>query len=216
MSQHVEHVSRDCEQEQNIQIARLVTESLQESLRAHEESSTNRIADAVRAEIDKQLEARVTKRKSLEFRNEGNKRRYNANEEILESMDKALREINKNDTDAARKAVTEGKNLLLKQQKLIRLADREELGWEVAKHYMSDELASDSEDEKAMKKARKEAILSINKKREKKRRDFRNSRARKNFEPRKNFENRERKQDFCYKCGRRGHWQKDCYSNSRR
>ena len=42
----------------------------------------------------------------------------------------------------------DGKKLLLKQQKLIRSADREEDPWELIKCYVSDDLASDSDDEK--------------------------------------------------------------------
>ena len=59
----------------------------------------------------------------------------------------------------------EGKALILIQQKLIRIADREEDGWEVVKCYLSDDLASDSEDEKQLNKARREAA-SNKKKRE--------------------------------------------------
>ena len=44
--------------------------------------------------------------------------------------------------------LAEGKKIILKQQKLLRIADRGEDGWEVVKCYLSDELAPDSEDEK--------------------------------------------------------------------
>ena len=40
---------------------------------------------------------------------------------------------------------------ILRQQKLITIADREKDGWEVVKCYLSDYLASDSEDEKQLK-----------------------------------------------------------------
>ena len=54
------------------------------------------------------------------------------------------------------------KKFITKQQKRIRVADREEHGWEVGKHYLSDELTSNSEDEKPLTKARKEALASVN------------------------------------------------------
>ena len=54
-----------------------------------------------------------------------------------------------------------------KQQKLIRIADKEEHGWEVVKHYLSDELTSISRDDKALSKARKEALASVTKRKAK-------------------------------------------------
>ena len=42
----------------------------------------------------------------------------------------------------------DGEKLLLKQQKLIRSADKEEDAWELIKCYVSDDLASDSDNEK--------------------------------------------------------------------
>ena len=77
--------------------------------------------------------------------------------------------------EAAKTALESGKTLLCKQQKLIRIADREEHGWEVVRHYLSDELASDTDDEKAIAKARKEALASITKRRSKKKEQFRNA-----------------------------------------
>ena len=59
----------------------------------------------------------------------------------------------------------EGEAFILKQQKLIRIADREEDAWEVVKCYLSNDLASDSEDEKQLNKACREAA-SNKKKRE--------------------------------------------------
>ena len=56
--------------------------------------------------------------------------------------------IEKGHIERCQERLKEGKALILKQQKLIRIADREEDGWEVVKCYLSDDLASDSEDEK--------------------------------------------------------------------
>ena len=48
-------------------------------------------------------------------------------------------------------------SLVAQRQKLIRLADRSELGWAVVPHYLADPLASDEDDEKRMKTAGKAA-----------------------------------------------------------
>ena len=53
---------------------------------------------------------------------------------------------------------------------MLRIADKEEDGWEVIKCYLSDDLASDSEDEKHFSRARREA----NKQKDKKK-QFRNA-----------------------------------------
>ena len=46
------------------------------------------------------------------------------------------------------KLIEEGQHLIKKRQKLIKLADQIKDGWQVAQEYESDDLASDSEDEK--------------------------------------------------------------------
>ena len=51
----------------------------------------------------------------------------------------------------------EGKELIRKRQKLIRIADESADGWKVVDEYVSDELASGSEDEKRLKKAKEAA-----------------------------------------------------------
>ncbi|CAH3166711.1 unnamed protein product [Porites lobata] len=53
--------------------------------------------------------------------------------------------------------VDEGKELIRKRQKLIRIADKSADGWKVVDEYVSDELASGSEDEKRLKKAKEAA-----------------------------------------------------------
>ena len=63
--------------------------------------------------------------------------------------------MDKDEKEKAKEAVNEGKKLLAKRQKLIKIADREEDGWEVIKCYKSDVLASDTDDEKKIGKVKK-------------------------------------------------------------
>ena len=83
----------------------------------------------------------------------------------------------KKDTSISRcqEKLKEGKALILKQQKLIRIVDREEDGWEVVKCYLSNDLASDSEDEKQLNKAHREAASSKKKWEANKLKDKKNS-----------------------------------------
>ena len=59
-----------------------------------------------------------------------------------------------NEPQEVRKLVAEGGQLIKKQQKLIKLADRSKDGWLVLQEYESDELASNSEDEKKIRRAK--------------------------------------------------------------
>ena len=65
--------------------------------------------------------------------------------------------LKKGHIERCQEKLKEGIALIFKQQKLIRIANREEDGWEVVKCYLSDDLASDSEDKKQLNKARREA-----------------------------------------------------------
>lgn len=58
----------------------------------------------------------------------------------------------------------EGKKILLQQPKLIKITDREVDGWELVKCYLSDDLASNSNDEKQLSRIRKVAALNKKKK----------------------------------------------------
>ena len=120
--------------------------------------------------VDKTTDEVVKRIKSStvpEFKNKGNKIRYEANNSIMEKIDEAISAIEKGKIDRCQEKLTEGKKIILKQQKLLRIADREENGWEVAKCYLSDDFASDSEDEKQLSRARREAAA---KKKEKEKR----------------------------------------------
>ena len=55
------------------------------------------------------------------------------------------------------KVSQEGKQLISKRQKLIKIIGKSRDGWQVVAEYESDELASRSEDEKHLKKAREAA-----------------------------------------------------------
>ena len=101
--------------------------------------------------VDKATDEAVKRMKSStvpEFKNKGNKIRYEANNSIMEKIGEATSAIEKGKIGRCQEKLAEGKKIILKQQKLLRIADREEVGWEVVNCYISDNLTSDSEDEK--------------------------------------------------------------------
>ena len=116
---------------------------------------TNAIEEAVRDSLkralsqeflDKTTDETIKPIKSStipEFKRKGNKIRYEANNNNLEKIDDAINSIEKAHIERCQKKLKEGKALILKQQKLIMIEDRQENGWEVLKCYLSDDLAFD-------------------------------------------------------------------------
>ena len=145
----VTRVEDDAPRQDYQEITDAVERSLEAKLKQVEERTRLTIAEAVKKALDSHISTRsspVTKRKTPDFRLKGNKQRFETNEDIISNIEGALEKIDLGELEDAKSKLETGKTILLKQQKLIRLADREENGWEVAKHYMSDDLASDSAD----------------------------------------------------------------------
>ena len=119
----------------------------------------------------------------------GRKIRYEANKSIMEKIDETISAIEKGKIDRCQEKLAEVKKIILKQQKLLRITDREVDGWKVVKCYLSDDLASDSEEEKQLSRALREAAAD-KKKREANKRKDKNKQFRKAPHPptlRKNF-----------------------------
>ena len=53
--------------------------------------------------------------------------------------------------------IAKGRQLIVDRQKLIKIADRSDLGWAVVEEYTADELAADSDNEKRLDKAERSA-----------------------------------------------------------
>ena len=78
----------------------------------------------------------------------------------MEKIDETISAIEKGKIESCQEKLAKGKKIILKQQKLLRIAFREEDRWEVMKCSLSDNLASDSEDEKQLSRARREAAAT--------------------------------------------------------
>ena len=110
-------------------------------------------------EKEQQLELKSkTEKEVVQLNYKGNQKQYELNaklDAILDAVAKANNAENARQRIAA--LVTEAKALLKRRQKLIKIADRNKNGWKVVEEYESDDLASDSEDERRLKRAKEAA-----------------------------------------------------------
>ena len=83
----------------------------------------------------------------------GNQKQFEHNASVEAIFDKLKAEIQP-ENQAVQNLLDEAKTLIKKRQKLIRIADGSADGWKVVDQYLCDDLASDSEDEKHLRKAR--------------------------------------------------------------
>ena len=105
-------------------------------------------------EKSKQIESKskVDKQVTL-MKFKGNQKQFEHNAQIDSIFDR-LTSANVPENKDLTNLIVESKELIRKRQKLIRIADKSADGWRVVDEYVSDELASGSEDEKWLKKAK--------------------------------------------------------------
>ena len=90
-------------------------------------------------------------KEATDIKFKGNRKQF----ELNLQLDNILTRIDESASSPAdvHKLVEEGKLLIKKRQKLIKIADKNKDGW-LVQEYESDDLASDSEDEKKIRKAK--------------------------------------------------------------
>ena len=158
--------------------------------------------------IKKSLEER-RKHDQIRFDKKGHEDQYRHSADVMEKIDQALEHLDENHPDKAHSALKEGKKLIKTRMKHIRLADRE--GWLAVQQFRSDELASDEEEEKRLKRA----IKSANTIREKS--SAKRQRTNEKSEPssaQKITDKKKLDDVICYGCKRTGHFVTNCpFSN---
>ena len=104
----------------------------------------------------KEIELRSKAEKEvIQLKYKGNQKQFELNAQVDSIFDSIQAEIPTPDHGArVQKLVKQGKELIRKRQKLIKIADRNKDGWQLVEEYESDDLASGSDDEKRLKKAK--------------------------------------------------------------
>lgn len=96
-----------------------------------------------------------TEKEIVQLKYKGNQKQFELNAQIDSIFDSIHTENQKPEHGRpVQQLVEQGKELIRKRQKLIKIADRNKDGWQVVEEYESDDLASGSEDEKRLKKAK--------------------------------------------------------------
>ena len=116
--------------------------------------------DEASQEAAKRIKADITPT----FKNPGNKDQFKHEQEMKGVMEEALKAIEGNDLEKAKSKLEDGKRFIASRIKLIKMADREEDGWDVVKFYKADDLADNSDDEKNISKAKRLAAVAKKKK----------------------------------------------------
>ena len=91
------------------------------------------------------------------FKKAGNKKQFQHEARVLSTLQQADSALAVADMEKAKQLIQQGIVLVKRRIKLIKLADKSEYGWATVKEYESDELASDSEDEKRIYRSERRA-----------------------------------------------------------
>ena len=86
------------------------------------------------------------RRENNTYKRKGNQQQLG--HELEDKFDKASSALRTKLYEKVKAGVEEGTGIVYKRIKAIKLADKSEFGWQTVNEYLSDELASDSDDDK--------------------------------------------------------------------
>ena len=152
-----------------------------EQARSNEGDITEQIFDRFKTYLDQKVAALTTdltsqtnhQSKHLERQSEGrqlkfegNKDQFLFNAELQEHIEISSGLLKQADISGALEKLETAQRSIHNRQKKIKLADKSEAGWLAVKEYEAEDLASNSEDEKRIKKAQASALRKESKQRQ--------------------------------------------------
>ncbi|KAK3105585.1 hypothetical protein FSP39_001110 [Pinctada imbricata] len=126
------------------------------SLQSQVSQGLNEIRQEVRGST-----SQVQKLKSdteFKWRFEGHRKQYNINSEVIEDLEQVSWAIDNAKLDYAKETLSSATEKLKKRNKLIKIADTSEGGWETVRQYENNPVASDSDDESKINRAESRAV----------------------------------------------------------
>ena len=114
----------------------------------------NRLLEDIIDKRLKRVEKKKDKRESS-FKYKSNQQQYEFNEEVLDQLESISL------SGRAKKKLRKAMKKLKRRNKLIKMVDKSKAGWKLVEEYLTDDVASDEEDDKKIKKAEKRALAKI-------------------------------------------------------
>ena len=102
----------------------------------------------------KQAAAPPRKKKEQKFKYESNAKQHEFNNSVLEELEGVTKMLDAGSARRPKRRIQDAISLLKTRNKHIKIADRSTGGWATVAEYVTDDLASDSEDEKKIKGSR--------------------------------------------------------------
>ena len=172
---------------------------------------------------------RIKTDNSYKFKFTGNQKQYDFNDDMLDRLAKISRAADHRDFDTVSELCKSAIEQVRKRNKCIKLADKSPGGWDTVKEYLSDDLASDSDDDKKIRSAENRAIRTRRQRRKPSSAqgrdpsrsatrttdsDVRQQPSATYTGPSSNFRGYRRygaqPTDICFACNESGHWRREC------
>ena len=97
------------------------------------------------------------RRETYTCKRNGNQQQLDHAVQVLDKFDEASDALKAKSYDKVKAALDSGTEVVSKRTKVIKMADKSDFGWSKVNEYLSDELASNSDDEKRMYRVKRRA-----------------------------------------------------------